>query len=76
MLMQYLHFAGDIAEVNAIINVFKDSLEIKRNGTKARNLKPTPHKTRNFNEIIFHQFTWCNYNIKYQLTIVFYFFSH
>lgn len=37
--------AGDIAEVIAINNVFKDSQEIKMNGTKARNLKPTPHKT-------------------------------
>lgn len=30
--------AGDLAEVNAIKKVFKDTSEIKMNGTKARDL--------------------------------------
>lgn len=30
--------AGDLAEVNAIKKVFKDTSEIKMNGTKVRNL--------------------------------------
>lgn len=50
--------AGDIAEVNVIINVFKASPEIKRNGTKARNLKPTPHKVQfNHRFLFFHSLT-------------------
>lgn len=32
--------AGDLAEVNAIKKVFKDTSEIKMNGTKARDTKP------------------------------------
>ena len=32
--------AGDLAEVNAIKKVFKDTSEIKMNGTKARELNP------------------------------------
>ncbi|RVX04109.1 3-oxoacyl-[acyl-carrier-protein] synthase I, chloroplastic [Vitis vinifera] len=34
--------AGDLAEVNAIKKVFKDTSEIKMNGTKARELNPIP----------------------------------
>lgn len=30
--------AGDLAEVNAVKKVFKDTSEIKMNGTKARDL--------------------------------------
>jgi 3-oxoacyl-(acyl-carrier-protein) synthase len=30
--------AGDLAEVNAIKQVFKDTSELKMNGTKVRNL--------------------------------------
>lgn len=30
--------AGDLAEVNAIKKVFKDTSELKMNGTKVRNL--------------------------------------
>jgi 3-oxoacyl-[acyl-carrier-protein] synthase II len=37
--------AGDLAEVNAIKKVFKDTSEIKMNGTKARNLKTIPCET-------------------------------
>lgn len=33
--------AGDLAEVNAIKKVFKDTSEIKMNGTKVRYKKPT-----------------------------------
>lgn len=36
--------AGDLAEVSAIKKVFKDTSEIKMNGTKARNLNPIPCK--------------------------------
>lgn len=37
--------AGDLAEINAIKKVFKDTSEIKMNGTKARNLKTIPCET-------------------------------
>lgn len=47
--------AGDLAEVNAVKKVFKDTSEIKMNGTKVRNLdKFNKQRTRNL------VFEFCN----------------